>query len=124
MDIGIDMSQISEFHRILESEKYKKFLFTENELQCIEDCSFNKQLESLAGKFCAKEAIVKALGTGFLTEDMVKWKDVEILKDKKGNPFAILHDNAWFIFKTNHYSHVRLTITHKKDHAISFALLY
>ncbi|GIP63154.1 holo-ACP synthase [Virgibacillus pantothenticus] len=124
MDIGIDLSQISEFKHIIKSAKYKQFLYTERELLQVNDYSLEKKIESLVGKFCAKEAVVKALGTGFLSNDLIKWKDIEILKRENGNPFVLLYNNAQILFNSKGYTDIKVTITHKKDYAISFALLY
>lgn len=124
MNIGVDIACFSEFTRILQSEKYKHFIFTDNELSLAAKYPMNRQLEFLVGRFCAKEATVKALGSGFLQEDMIKWEDIETLRDEKGAPIAVLHNNAKDIFYNKGYKEIKLSISHKKKVVICSALLY
>ncbi len=118
------MACFSEFSRILQNEKYKNFIFTDNELALATNYSLSRQLEFLVGRFCAKEALVKALGSGFLQEDMIKWKDIEILRNKKHAPIGILYNNAKDTFHNKGYKEMKISITHKKDVVICSALLY
>lgn len=83
MQVGIDILEISRFTEIEKSETKLKKMFTENEISYF--FKYTEKLSHIAGTFCAKEAFVKALKTGFCKE--VSSLDVEILRDEKGAPY-------------------------------------
>ena len=70
-----------------------------------------------AGRFAAKEAIVKALGCGFGSE--VSFQDIEILPNAQGKPEAHFSDGLKQRFSN---PHILLTITHCKEYASAVAL--
>ena len=79
--------------------------------------------EFVAGRFAAKEAIVKALGCGIGME--VGFQDIEILPDDKGKPEVNLSDEAWTrlgLPEGRNYN-IHLTITHSRDLASAFAVV-
>lgn len=57
-------------------------------------CASNtkRHVEHLAARFAAKEAVLKALGTGLA--DGISWTDVEIVRDASGRPEVVLHGRA------------------------------
>ena len=61
--IGNDIVEIKRIARAIENEHFKKRVFTEKEIEILEKKGINK-ISSYAGRFAAKEAISKALGTG------------------------------------------------------------
>lgn len=72
----------------------------------------------LAGRFAAKEAIVKALGIGF--NDGFNWVDIEILNNVKGAPQAILSSHWQEKFL---YPEILITISHCKEYAMATAIV-
>lgn len=72
---------------------------------------------TFAGRFAAKEAIVKALGTGI--REGVAWTDIEVLNDELGKPFVILASHLKERFPN---SQILITISHSKSQAIAFAV--
>ncbi len=70
-----------------------------------------------AGRFAAKEAIVKALGCGFGKD--VLWHDIEILPDDMGKPIVHLSGNLKKKFDT---PHILVTISHSKELASAVAI--
>ena len=78
---------------------------------------FKDPVPHFAARFCGKEAIVKALGTGF--GESVTWLDMEILNDVSGKPVILFSEHA-----IKHFSdpHVLVTISHSKEHATAFAI--
>jgi holo-[acyl-carrier protein] synthase len=78
---GIDLIEIQRFEEINKQifNRFLKRVFTTPELEMN-----GETMVSLAGRFAAKEAAVKALGTGI---GQVHWKDVEIFHDPEGAPF-------------------------------------
>lgn len=74
-------------------------------------------LPHIAGRFCAKEALAKALGTGIGKE--LAWHDLEILNDPKGKPIVFLSEKVCL-----HFNHPQLliSISHSKTYVSSVAL--
>lgn len=81
-----------------------------------------KTAEFTAGRFSAKEAVVKALGCGI--GQMVGFQDIEILPDALGKPVAILSAEAWDRLGLPEQEYViHLTITHSRGLASAFAVV-
>ena len=111
--IGIDIIEISRIENISSRAFYKK-IFTEKEYEYLK----SKGPESTAGYFCAKEAVSKALGTGF---SGFKFNDIEILK-KSDVPYAVLHGEAFRIAKETGISEIFVSISHSKIYATATAI--
>lgn len=75
--------------------------------------------ESIAGLFAAKEAVSKALGTGFVT---FKLTDIEVLKDEKGKPFIKLYGGADVLAREIGAETVHISISHSQRYATAFAI--
>lgn len=86
--IGTDHVEIDEFKPRVKNKrgKFVQRVFTDSEIAYAE--STDDFVQRLAARFAAKEAVLKALGTGW-TDD-VEWRDIEILNNKLGRPQAIL----------------------------------
>ena len=84
--IGIDIVDINRIEKTLDKygKKFKLRCFSKNEIDSSEKKI--KPANSYAKKFAAKEALVKALGTGF--RDGINFKNIEIKNDKMGKPFV------------------------------------
>ncbi|GAC1558149.1 MAG: hypothetical protein NVS2B2_16490 [Ktedonobacteraceae bacterium] len=86
--VGIDIIEVDRVRKVFEhhGERFLKRVFTESEvLQC------RGRAEKLAGRFAAKEAISKALGTGI---HGVAWREMEVMQLRSGRPSVRLHGNA------------------------------
>lgn len=102
--IGCDICQISRFKD--NYEKLAKRLLTENEYAIYSDFTSEKRkIEFLAGRFSAKEAVVKALDVPKLV------KDIEILNDKNGKPYCTLEGYKIYI-----------SISHETEYSCAYAL--
>lgn len=86
-------------------------VFTEKE---IEDCSGSAA--SLAVRFAAKEAVSKALGTGF---GEIGWQDVEIQRGKQGEPILVLHGQAEKIAHQNGLEIWAVSLSHTNTLAVA-----
>jgi len=86
--VGIDIIEVDRVRKVYEhhGERFLKRVFTEMEVrQC------RGKATRLAGRFAAKEAISKALGTGI---HGVAWREMEIVQLRSGRPTVTLHGNA------------------------------
>ncbi|MCR1934435.1 holo-ACP synthase [Clostridium tepidum] len=118
--IGTDITEIKRIERAtIRNKNFINKLFTKNEVEAWEKKNFN--IEFIAGRFAAKEAISKALGTGIRG---FNFKDIEIINNKLGKPEVILKPRAEGIIKkiSRDYK-IHLSISHEKEYAIAYALL-
>lgn len=81
---GIDIVELAEFERLLQEPKANLAgrCFTEAELD--KAGNGQRRTERLAARFAAKEAVLKALGTGWVTG--IGWKDIEVQSAANGAP--------------------------------------
>ncbi len=75
----------------------------------------------VAGRFAAKEATSKVLGTGF---SGIGWKDIEVVRMVSGEPTIKLHGRAVAVAERRGLKHFELTMSHEKEYAIAFVLGY
>jgi holo-[acyl-carrier protein] synthase len=121
---GIDVVDLERF-RLLLQEKSGDFLcrcFTKGERDGSASRAEANQLESLAGKFAAKEAVAKALGSGF--EDGIGPQHIEIVNDTSGAPGVILHESAAELATRIGISNWLISISHAGPVAMASALAF
>jgi len=75
----------------------------------------------IAGRFAAKEACMKALGTGWSRG--VRWRDVEVGREPSGKPRVCLHGEAARILEALSATEIHCTITHSRDQAMAVVIL-
>jgi len=90
--IGVDVVEIRRMKEVVEKwgDGFLNKIFTEGELAYARSKKF--PLNHFAGRFAAKEAVSKALATGW--SGGFRWKDVEVSNDEAGKPSVILHGAA------------------------------
>ncbi len=94
--LGTDIVYIPRIKAIVErfGDRFLQRVYTPTEQEncgCDSKHGKNPSIKQLAGRWAAKEAVVKALGTGWRG---IGYTDVEIRRHKSGAPFAILHNEA------------------------------
>jgi holo-[acyl-carrier protein] synthase len=124
MEVGIDFTLGSSLSKVLKNRKYKNFLFTEREITSADRLAPEKQEEYYASRFCAKEAAAKALGTGFINIDNIKWKDIEIIGEKGSKPSIELHNNGKSRLKRMGYENITLSFSHKENYVVAIVMVY
>lgn len=112
--VGTDIIEISRIRDARDS--FFKSVYTERELVKLHGSKYN----SLAGMFAAKEAVAKALGTGFMG---FAPRDIEIVQDEKGRPFCLLSNGAKERFEELGGENIHISISHNKDTAAAFAVI-
>lgn len=91
---GIDIVDISRIEKSIgRTDAFVRKCFTGNEISYCEGLAPSRRIESYAGRFAAKEAASKALGTGIMSEG-ISLLDLEIITDEKGAPELVLHGKA------------------------------
>lgn len=118
--LGVDIVDIENMAKILENTpNFSNFTFTDKEKEYCMNHS-NRAVEHFATHFAGKEAVLKALGNGFL--DGVSPKDVEILHDEKGKPYVVLHNKAKEIANNMNISNIPISLSFTKKEAVSVAI--
>ncbi|KPU43403.1 holo-[acyl-carrier-protein] synthase [Oxobacter pfennigii] len=115
---GIDIIEIERIKNA--ADKNSTFLikvFTMAEIEYFREKKLSPM--NIAGNFAAKEAVLKALGTG-LRE--MGWKDIEIMRDELGKPFVVLCNNALNIAKSRGIDTIHISISHCRDYAVAQAV--
>ena len=100
------------------NDRFLEKIFTASELEYLK--SRNLRAEYVAGRFAAKEAVAKALGTGFRGFD---FKDIEIDRTTLGKPIVVLKGKAKIIAKKEGQYNIHLSISHGEDSAVAYAIL-
>ena len=122
LGIGVDIIENNRIKNSLKNTKFKKRIYTDNELRQYV-LSKNKN-NYFSKRFAAKEAFAKALGTGFRIN--LNFKDIEIIKDKKGKPGYIKTKKITKIiqkkFKVKNFN-CFLSISDDKDYSTAFAII-
>jgi holo-[acyl-carrier protein] synthase len=110
---GIDLIEIDRLERSIErhADRFLKRIFTHQELA---DC--HGRPESLAARFAAKEAAVKALGTGI---GKISWLEVEIQRNAENQPELILHGEALAQAKKLKLTCWSVSLSHDRHMAIA-----
>jgi len=113
---GVDLIEISRVSEVIarHGKHYLERIYTSAEL---EQCG--KNIESLAGRFAAKEAVAKALGTGI---GDVTWKEIEILGDEQNAPMLALRGAAERKSKELGLKNWSVSISHSMSHAMAVAV--
>jgi len=117
--VGTDIVEIRRIKKAMESnDRFLEKIFTTIELEYLK--SRNLRSEYVAGRFAAKEAVAKALGTGFRGFD---FKDIEIDRTTLGKPIVILKGKAKLIANKEGQYYVHLSISHGEDSAVAYAIV-
>ena len=118
--IGIDQIELGRVARVLEqyNERFLGKIYTESEREYFS--RWSDPVPRVAGRFAVKEAVMKALGTGWSRG--VRWRDIEVVRHPSGKPVVKLHGEARRIFSSLGASEIHCTITHSKDHAMAMII--
>ncbi len=117
---GIDIVDTSRVARLLDQHERRFLLrcFTEHEQACAADR--RHRLEFLAGRFAAKEAIMKAVGTGW--RNGIAWTDAEVVREASGRPIVRLHGQLADIAAERGIDQWWISISHIRTHATASAI--
>lgn len=116
--IGNDIIEISRIDAVIKKygTKFLDKIFTKKEQEyCLRHKDSSRHF---AGRFAAKEAIVKALGIGFRSG--VSWLDIEICNDEIGKPIPFLSQRLQENFDN---PDIQISISHCREYATAFAIL-
>lgn len=116
--LGTDIIEIDRIEKVVSQygQKFLDRLFTSHEQEYCK--KYRNPIQHYAGRFAAKEAISKALGSGISKE--LAWTDIEIINDEQGKPQVYLSPEV-----RSHFSDptIHLSISHSKKYATAVAII-
>ena len=112
--IGVDMIEIGRVIHACEREHFLKKIFSEREIQ-----QMDAGKRRAASDFAGKEAVVKALGTGFFGVEAI---EIEILRRENGSPYVVLHGGAARQAEELCIRDWQISITNTKELATAFVI--
>ena len=115
--IGTDIIEIDRIENAInKNNSFLEKVFTAKEIEMFK--SRNMRSEVIAGNFAAKEAVSKALGTGFRGFSLT---DMEVLRDELGKPIVFLSKDIEKLISVEY--RLNISISNNKTSAIAFAIL-
>ena len=116
--IGTDIIEISRIEKVMNrTSSFIERSFTDSEIQYFKSKGLKANV--VAGNFAAKEAISKAMGTGFRSFGL---KDIEVLRDKLGKPVVNLSEKIYHLLDVKNIT-IHVSISHNKENAIAYAVM-
>ena len=114
--VGIDMIAIPRIRRVVERHngRFLRRVYTPEEVAFCRG-----RVPELAARFAAKEAVMKALGTGTRG---VGWRDIEVLPDRRGKPLVYLYGRARKRAESIGLGALDVSLSHERDFAIAAAV--
>ena len=117
--LGVDIVEIARMRRILErTPSFREKVFSEEERSYCESTA-NPEVH-YATRFAAKEAVLKALGTGFSRG--IANHDVEVRRNAKGRPFVVLHGRAKEVADEQSVRELPLSLSYTHTEAVACAM--
>jgi len=118
---GVDIAEVSRIRDSIErfGDRFLRRIFTDGEIRYCERKA--TRFESYAARFAAKEAGMKALGTGWSRG--VRWRDIEVVRPKGQRPTIQFHGEAAAIAARLGTKNIALSITHTSEEALAHVIL-
>jgi len=118
--IGTDITECPRIGRMIleHGEQFLRRVYTEREIGY---CNARKlSTEHFAGRWAAKEAVLKAMGTGWIRG--VAWTDIEILNETGGAPKVMLYGGTRDIADSRGVGEIMISISHCRTYATAYAI--
>ena len=120
--IGVDIVENDRFKKLIKKKKFVDRVCSPKEINNFK--KKNNKVSYLSKRFSAKEAFVKALGSGF--RNQLCFNDISILNDKRGKPYFLFNQKIKNILR-NKYKLIKfkahLSLSDEKKHSISYVIL-
>jgi holo-[acyl-carrier protein] synthase len=116
LSTGVDIVEIPRIRRVVEryGPRFLERIYTPGEIAYCRGRAPN-----LAARFAAKEAVMKALGTGVRG---VGWKDIEVVRAASGAPGILLHGRAEARAQRLGVLEMSLSLSHSREYAVAFVV--
>ena len=118
---GIDIAEVARIRRSIErfGDRFVQRVYTPGEINYCD--SKANRAERYAARFAAKEAAMKALGTGW--NHGVRWRDCEVMRLPGGRPTITFHGTAAEVAARLGVKHAALSLSHTAEQAIAQVIL-
>jgi holo-[acyl-carrier protein] synthase len=118
---GVDLAEVARIRDAISRHgpRFIQRIYTELEIAYVERKA--NRFERYAGRFAAKEAGMKAIGTGW--KRGVRWQDFEVANLPSGRPTLRLHGEAARIAETMGVKNISLSITHTAELGMAHVIL-
>jgi holo-[acyl-carrier protein] synthase len=118
---GIDIAEVSRIRQSIErfGDRFLQRVFTDGEIRYCD--SKANRFERYAARFAAKEAAMKALGTGW--NHGIRWRDCEVVRMPGGRPTIAFHGKAAQFAAKLGMKNAALSITHTAEQALAQVIL-
>ncbi len=115
--LGVDIAEVARIQAAIErhGQTFLRRVYAPAEIEYCE--RYKNKYERYAGRFAAKEAAMKALGTGW--SHGVRWVDVQVARQKGGRPAIVLSGEAAQVAERLGVKHIALSITHTAAQAFA-----
>jgi len=119
--VGIDIAEVPRIAEAIQrfGKRFLHRVFTDGEIQYCD--SKANRVERYAARFAAKEAAMKALGTGWSRG--VRWRDIEVVRHPGGRPTIKFHGKAAEFAARLRAENIALSLSHTPDQAIASVIL-
>jgi holo-[acyl-carrier protein] synthase len=118
--VGTDIIEVARMEKMVaRGRQYLETIFTEKERDYCE--TRVRKSEHYAARYAAKEAFLKALGTGW--RDGLAFSDIEIINDDLGKPQVFLHGEVKKFLDHHQIKRTSISISHIKEIAIAIVIL-
>jgi holo-[acyl-carrier protein] synthase len=120
LGIGTDITEVLRIAQMIErhGELFINRVYTPLEIQY---CQSRKQAtQHYAGRWAAKEAILKALGTGW--RKGISWRDIEVRNEPGGRPVVAMRGGARDVVEQLGITQMLISISHCRSHATAYAV--
>lgn len=123
VSVGVDLIEIERIQKALQDPqigtRFRNRVFTEKEIRYCETKQRGRY-ESYAGRFAAKEAVMKALGRGWGSK--VTWSEIEVARAQSGKPDIVLHGKTALFAERLGIRRWALSITHTREHGLAYVV--
>jgi holo-[acyl-carrier protein] synthase len=118
---GVDIAEVPRIRESIErfGDRFLRRIFTEGEINYCEQKA--TRFESYAARFAAKEAGMKALGTGW--SHGIRWRDIEVVRPKGQRPTIKFHGQAAVLADKLGTKNIALSLTHTSEQALAHVIL-
>ncbi len=120
--IGVDIIDNSRIKSLLKNDNFINRMFSKKEIFFSKKIS--NKINFFSKRFAAKEAFVKALGTGF--RNNLNFKDIEVVNDKLGKPYYLINTKIKRLIKKKKKIdkfELFLSISDEKDYSVAFTII-
>ena len=119
---GVDIVENNRIAKSIKKSSFINRIFTKDEV--IQSKNYRNKVNFFAKRFAAKEALVKALGTGF--SNNINFNDICVKNNNKGKPSLILSNKLKKLLKEKHKINkyrIYLSLSDEKKHSLAFVII-